>query len=168
MSDENMRGCVFEVCDVVMHADAIHRGGGQIIPTCRRALYAAVLTAGPSICEPIYLVEIQAPEQVRWLQRCCWRHTCEHACWCPVAPLPATCQQLDLGLCSLEQCCLKGAAPLPTLNQSSGAAASAGSVVSQRMQQHSHPAAGIGQEPPACMGFGAEPPAPECTGRQRR
>jgi len=46
-----------------MHADAIHRGGGQIIPTCRRALYAAQLTAKPRLFEPVYLVEIQAPEQ---------------------------------------------------------------------------------------------------------
>ena len=50
-----------------MHADAIHRGGGQIIPTCRRALYAAALTASPRLCEPVYLVEIQAPEQARAL-----------------------------------------------------------------------------------------------------
>eukprot|EP00884_Botryococcus_braunii_P016943 jgi/Botrbrau1/3932/Bobra.0365s0008.1 len=63
LTEENMRGIVFEVCDVVMHADAIHRGGGQIIPTCRRVLYAAELTATPRLCEPIYLVEIQAPEQ---------------------------------------------------------------------------------------------------------
>jgi len=59
-----MRGVVVEICDVVLHADAIHRGGGQIIPTARRASYAAVLTAEPRLCEPIYLVEIQAPEQV--------------------------------------------------------------------------------------------------------
>lgn len=38
MAEENMRGIVFEFCDVVMHADAIHRGGGQIIPTCRRCV----------------------------------------------------------------------------------------------------------------------------------
>ena len=64
LCEENMRGVAVEVCDVVLHADAIHRGGGQIIPTCRRASYAAVLTAAPRLCEPIYLVEIQAPEQV--------------------------------------------------------------------------------------------------------
>ena len=51
-----------QVCDVVLHTDAIHRGGGQIIPTCRRAIYASQITAGPRLCEPIYLVEIQAPE----------------------------------------------------------------------------------------------------------
>lgn len=48
---------------MVLHTDAIHRGGGQIIPTCRRAIYAAQITALPRLCEPVYLVEIQAPEQ---------------------------------------------------------------------------------------------------------
>jgi len=61
--EENMRGVCFEVCDVVLHADAIHRGGGQIIPTARRVMYAAQLTAKPRLFEPVYLVEIQAPEQ---------------------------------------------------------------------------------------------------------
>ena len=63
MADENMREVCFEICDVVLHADAIHRGGGQIIPTARRVFYAAMLTAKPRPLEPVYLVEIQAPEQ---------------------------------------------------------------------------------------------------------
>ena len=63
LAEENMRGCSYEIHDVVMHADAIHRGGGQIIPTCRRCVYAAQLTANPRLSEPVYLVEIQAPEQ---------------------------------------------------------------------------------------------------------
>lgn len=54
-----MRGVRFDVHDVTLHADAIHRGGGQIIPTARRCLYACVLTAQPRLMEPIYLVEIQ-------------------------------------------------------------------------------------------------------------
>jgi elongation factor 2 len=62
MADENMRGIKFELYDVVLHTDSIHRGGGQIIPTCRRVLYAAALTASARLMEPIYLVEIQAPE----------------------------------------------------------------------------------------------------------
>eukprot|EP01137_Pigoraptor_chileana_P031525 Opistho-2@19440 len=62
LCDENMRGCRFNVMDVTLHADAIHRGGGQIIPTARRVIYASVLTADPKILEPIYLVEIQCPE----------------------------------------------------------------------------------------------------------
>jgi elongation factor 2 len=62
MCEENMRGIRFNIYDVTLHADAIHRGGGQIIPTTRRVLYACVLTAQPRLMEPIYLVEIQCPE----------------------------------------------------------------------------------------------------------
>lgn len=54
-----MRAVRFDIHDVTLHADAIHRGGGQIIPTARRVLYASVLTAQPRLMEPIYLVEIQ-------------------------------------------------------------------------------------------------------------
>lgn len=62
LCEENMRGVRFDVHDVTLHADAIHRGGGQIIPTARRVLYASVITAKPRLLEPIYLVEIQSPE----------------------------------------------------------------------------------------------------------
>jgi len=62
MCDENLRSVRFNVYDVTLHADAIHRGGGQIIPTARRVLYASMLTAEPRIMEPVYLVEIQCPE----------------------------------------------------------------------------------------------------------
>ena len=41
MSEENMRGIRMNVQDVTLHADAILRGGGQIIPTARRVDYAA-------------------------------------------------------------------------------------------------------------------------------
>lgn len=54
-----MRGVRFNVHDVTLHTDAIHRGGGQIIPTARRVLYACQLTANPTLMEPVYLVEIQ-------------------------------------------------------------------------------------------------------------
>lgn len=59
MCEENVRGARFDIHDVTLHADAIHRGGGQIIPTARRVLYACMLTAQPRLMEPIYLVEIQ-------------------------------------------------------------------------------------------------------------
>jgi elongation factor 2 len=64
LCEENMRGCSFKVLDVTLHADAIHRGGGQIIPTARRCIYACALTAKPRIMEPVYLVEIQCPGSV--------------------------------------------------------------------------------------------------------
>ncbi|MFS7971057.1 putative ribosomal protein S5 domain 2-type [Helianthus anomalus] len=47
----------------ILHADAIHRGGGQVIPTARRVIYASQLTAKPRLLEPVYLVEIQVPKQ---------------------------------------------------------------------------------------------------------
>jgi len=62
LCDENMRNIRFNIYDVTLHADAIHRGGGQIIPTARRVLYACMLTAEPRLMEPVYLVEIQCPE----------------------------------------------------------------------------------------------------------
>jgi elongation factor 2 len=62
LCDENLRGVRFDLHDVTLHADAIHRGGGQIIPTARRVLYACCLTAQPRLLEPVYLVEIQCPE----------------------------------------------------------------------------------------------------------
>lgn len=62
LCDENVRGCRFNIYDVTLHADAIHRGGGQIIPTARRCIYACIYTADPALMEPIYAVEIQCPE----------------------------------------------------------------------------------------------------------
>merc|ERR1712127_823794 len=62
LCDENLRSVRFNLYDVAFHADAIHRGGGQIIPTARRVLYACMLTAEPRLLEPVYQVEIQCPE----------------------------------------------------------------------------------------------------------
>jgi len=62
LCDENIRGVRFDLHDVTLHADAIHRGRGQIIPTARRVFYASILTAKPRLLEPVYLVEIQCPE----------------------------------------------------------------------------------------------------------
>ncbi|KAJ2808668.1 translation elongation factor 2 [Coemansia guatemalensis] len=61
-AEEPMRGCRFNITDVSLHADSIHRGAGQIMPACRRAIYASVLMAQPGLQEPIYLVEIQCPD----------------------------------------------------------------------------------------------------------
>merc|ERR1712216_448971 len=62
LCEEPMRGCRFDLYDVTLHADAIHRGGGQIMPTARRCFYACMLTAEPTLLEPIFLVNITAPE----------------------------------------------------------------------------------------------------------
>lgn len=62
LCEEPVRGVRFNINDVSMHADAIHRGGGQIIPTASRVMVASILTAKPAIMEPIFMVEIQVPQ----------------------------------------------------------------------------------------------------------
>jgi len=62
LAEEPMRGIKFMLFDVTMHADAIHRGAGQIMPTARRCMYACSLTATPALMEPVFLVNITAPE----------------------------------------------------------------------------------------------------------
>ena len=65
-----MRGIRYNIYDVALHTDAIHRGGGQIIPTARRVFYASQLTAGPKLMEPVYLCEIQV-KKMKFLEE--WR-----------------------------------------------------------------------------------------------
>merc|ERR1711964_658129 len=60
--EDNVRGVRYNIMDVTLHTDAIHRGGGQIIPTTRRVCNAAALLAQPGLQEPMYLVEIQCPD----------------------------------------------------------------------------------------------------------
>jgi elongation factor 2 len=62
LCEEQMRGCRFNLMDVVLHADAIHRGMGQIMPTSRRVCFASLLSAGPGLLEPVYLCNISVPQ----------------------------------------------------------------------------------------------------------
>merc|ERR1712093_951164 len=60
-AEEIMRCSRYNILDVTLHTDAIHRGGGQLIPTCRRVVYAASLLAEPGLQEPVYQIEEQRP-----------------------------------------------------------------------------------------------------------
>jgi len=62
LCDETLRDVRINIMDVTLHADTIHRGGGQIIPTARRVFLAAMMTASPRLQEPVFMVEIQCPE----------------------------------------------------------------------------------------------------------
>jgi len=62
LCEEQMRGCRFNLMDVVLHADAIHRGMGQIMPTSRRVCFSSLLTAEPALLEPVYLCNISVPQ----------------------------------------------------------------------------------------------------------
>merc|ERR1712050_164365 len=62
LAEENMRGIRFNVQDVTLHTDSIHRGAGQIMPPTRRGCFAAEMLADPTLQEPIFLVEITCPQ----------------------------------------------------------------------------------------------------------
>jgi elongation factor 2 len=63
LCEENMRGIQFNLMDVTLHTDSIHRGAGQIMPPTRRCCFAAELTAQPTLQEPVFLVEITCPQE---------------------------------------------------------------------------------------------------------
>lgn len=59
---EPLRGVRCNIDDVVLHADSIHRGAGQIMPPCKRAIAACVLGSDPVVYEPMYLCDITVPQ----------------------------------------------------------------------------------------------------------
>jgi elongation factor 2 len=61
LCEEKCRGVKLWINDVTLHADAIHRGMGQMSPTARRVTYAAMMLAQPSLFEPMFLVNITCP-----------------------------------------------------------------------------------------------------------
>jgi len=62
LCEEQMRGARYNLMDVVLHADAIHRGMGQLMPTSRRVIFASMLSGEPGLLEPVYLVNISVPQ----------------------------------------------------------------------------------------------------------
>merc|ERR550537_964396 len=61
LADEQWRGVRLNIDDVTLHADAIHRGAGQIMPCAKKVLYACQIASSPIIFEPMYLVDITVP-----------------------------------------------------------------------------------------------------------
>lgn len=64
MCDERVRGLKVWINDVTLHADAIHRGMGQISPTARRVTSAGIFMANPALLEPVFLVNITCPSAI--------------------------------------------------------------------------------------------------------
>jgi len=64
MCEERVRGLKMTINDVTLHADAIHRGMGQISPVARRVTYAGIYQANPALLEPIFLVNITCPQGI--------------------------------------------------------------------------------------------------------
>lgn len=55
---EEQRGIRYNLHDVTLHTDSIHRGANQISPATRNACFASFLCAEPRFQEPIFLCEI--------------------------------------------------------------------------------------------------------------
>lgn len=62
ISEEPCRGVILRILDVTLHADAIHRGAGQIMPTARRVAFASMYTGEPNFMEPYYLADISTQQ----------------------------------------------------------------------------------------------------------
>ena len=61
LCEEPIRNVKFKITDVELASEAIFRGGGQIIPTARRACYSSFLLAGPRLMEPLYACTMLGP-----------------------------------------------------------------------------------------------------------
>ncbi|KAF2467433.1 elongation factor 2 [Lindgomyces ingoldianus] len=61
LCEEPIRNTKFRITDVNLADEAIFRGGGQIIPTSRRACYSSFLMASPRLMEPVYSCSMIGP-----------------------------------------------------------------------------------------------------------
>jgi elongation factor 2 len=58
---ESIRGIKVKVTDVSLHEDPVHRGPAQIMPMTQRAMFAAFMTANPTLLEPVQKITVKAP-----------------------------------------------------------------------------------------------------------
>eukprot|EP01006_Ploeotia_vitrea_P035292 TRINITY_DN65850_c7_g8_i1.p2 TRINITY_DN65850_c7_g8~~TRINITY_DN65850_c7_g8_i1.p2 ORF type:complete len:855 (-),score=488.92 TRINITY_DN65850_c7_g8_i1:1224-3788(-) len=62
LAEEPLRGIRVDIQDVTLHADAIHRGAGQLMPPTKRAVYATEISSGPALLEPMFVCDITVPQ----------------------------------------------------------------------------------------------------------
>lgn len=60
---EAVRGVQVTLTDAQLHEDPVHRGPAQMMPATRQALYAALLSAEPTLLEPIYKIQVRIPPE---------------------------------------------------------------------------------------------------------
>ncbi len=58
---EPLRGAKIMLTDAQIHEDPVHRGPAQVLPAIRRAVYGALLSADPTLMEPVYRIQATAP-----------------------------------------------------------------------------------------------------------
>ena len=64
LAEESLRGVCFNILDVELHLEAIHRGGSQIIPTARYVYYIADMTATPRCQKPVCLCDVSTSSEI--------------------------------------------------------------------------------------------------------
>ncbi len=60
---EAVRGVHIVLTDIQLHEDPVHRGPAQMMPAVRQAIYAALLSADPTLLEPIYKIQVRIPPE---------------------------------------------------------------------------------------------------------
>jgi elongation factor 2 len=61
---EQIRGLKVKITDVKLHEDPVHRGPAQMMPMVRRAIFAAFLSAAPTLLEPIQKITTKVPNDL--------------------------------------------------------------------------------------------------------
>jgi elongation factor 2 len=61
LAAEPVRGVKVLLHDAVIHEDPAHRGPAQIYPAVRNAIFAGILTARPTLLEPLQKLDIRMP-----------------------------------------------------------------------------------------------------------
>ncbi|MCS7107052.1 MAG: elongation factor EF-2 [Acidilobaceae archaeon] len=61
LASEPVRGLKVILHDAMIHEDPAHRGPGQLYPATRNGIWAGVLTARPTLLEPIQKLDIRLP-----------------------------------------------------------------------------------------------------------
>ena len=62
LANEFAMGLKFKLHDAKLHEDAVHRGPAQVLPAIRNAIYASMMSAGPTLLEPMQKVFINTPQ----------------------------------------------------------------------------------------------------------
>ncbi|MEM3086259.1 MAG: elongation factor EF-2 [Halobacteria archaeon] len=64
LAKERCSGVKVKLMDIKLHEDAVHRGPAQVIPAVRNAVRGAIMTASPTLLEPMQNVFIQSPQDL--------------------------------------------------------------------------------------------------------
>ena len=62
LAQEPIRGVKVILHDAIIHEDPAHRGPAQIMPAVKNAMFAAILSAKPTLLEPILLIDAKTTQ----------------------------------------------------------------------------------------------------------